>query len=114
MRWRAVQIDCFETSETGRVGIAANVDDKNLASLRVTAFGQSFNLSPFDLKKINLFPLDSLKITHEAGYAELGGHTVHFKFQRAYYDKDQKLHNEVAVVSVSKGKGLEVAILEKQ
>jgi hypothetical protein len=114
MRWRTVKVDCFETSETGKVGIVAEVGDKGIASLHVTAFGQSFVLTPSDLKKINPFPLDSLKVTHAAGYVELGGDAVCFKFQRAYYDKEQKLHEEEAVVSISKGKGLEVTICEKK
>lgn len=114
MRWRTVNIDCFEAPQTGKVSIAAQGDDKGISALSVNAFGRSFTLETSDLQKIHSFPLDSLKVTHEAGYPQLGGHTVHFKFHRRYYDKEQKPHDEEGLVSVSKGKGLEVAVHEKQ
>lgn len=105
MRWQSVQLDCFETPDTGKVRVSATSDEHSIQSLTITAFGKDYALTQPDLLKIKEFPLDSLRVTHEAGYAKTGGHTVHARFSRP---------SETAYVSVSKDKGLFVSAQLKQ
>jgi hypothetical protein len=114
LQWKSVEIQCFENSQTGKVKLSASVGKQGIVSFTVTAFGKEHMLSPQDLSKIVPFPLNSVRTTHEAGYAMLGGHTVHVKFSRSHYSKAGKLTNEFAVVSVAKEKGITVSIHEKQ
>ena len=41
--------------------------------------------------KLKGFPLNSLSITYEPGYPELGGHTVHFKMKQVHYQAKKPL-----------------------
>ena len=93
--WKSVQLECFETRQTGKVRVTAKPD-----SFAIEAFGRSHVVSKADLAKLKGFPLESLRVTHEAGYAQTGGHTVHASLRRA---------GETVTVSVSKSKGLAVS-----
>jgi len=112
LRWRTVEIDCFEDKQTGIVHFSAKTDGQRIGSVTLKAFGKSFSLRSSHLKKIRSFPLDSLKVTHEAGYEKPGDYTVLFKLARTTHDKSRKPHHEEAVISISKGKGLAVAVFK--
>jgi hypothetical protein len=109
LEWQSVQVSCFENKEAGKVALSALVADQGITSLTVTAFGRDYSVPESDLPKIRNCPLNSVRLTHEAGYAQLGGHMVHAKFRRSYYDQEKKLHQDETVISVSKGKGLVVS-----
>ena len=59
-------------------------------------------MSATDLAKLEGFPLSSLRTSHEAGYESLGGYTVHFRFDRTFYNPEKKLVTEIIYVSVTK------------
>jgi hypothetical protein len=107
MIWKQVKIRTAGNKETGEVSFAAQTDGKTFKSISITAFKKQFKLAKADLAKIKGFPLSSLTITHEAGYVQLGGHTVHFKMKRVYYRLKKLVEGRVRI-SISKGKGLEV------
>ena len=72
----------------------------------IEAFGKRHVLDKFQCAKLNGFPLSSLRVTHEAGYERIGGHTIHFRMKNA--------NDDTVIVSVSKGQGLrEPEILPK-
>jgi len=108
LKWAEVRIVSPQRPDTGRVVFAAKTDGDQYQQIAIEAFGRKHSVGGEVLAKLKGFPLNSLVTTHEAGYAELGGHTVHFKFKRSYY-KEGKLVQESVVLSVSKGKGLVVS-----
>ena len=105
--WRSVSIQCGETEQAGRVSCEAVVGEKGYDKFTIQAFGKTYSLGEGDRIKLAGFPLSSLRTTHEAGYEELGGYTVHFRLERTYYDKSKELVTEIVYVSVNK-KGVSV------
>jgi hypothetical protein len=112
--WKQVKITS-SNSQTGDLVFEAKTDGDTYSAVSFSVFGKQFKLEEPQLSKLKGFPLSSLSLTHEAGYAELGGHTVHFKLTRHYYDsKSEKTVQERIVISISKGKGLEIHGPEKK
>ena len=111
--WSEVRIVAAQRKQTGKVVFAAKTAGEKFQEVQLEAFGKQFTLAKDDLQKLNGFPLSSLVTTHEAGYEMLGGHTVHFKFKKVYYDKpgdkSATLIEEKITVSVSRGKGLKIS-----
>jgi hypothetical protein len=108
--WSEVRIVGAERKQTGKVVFSAKMAADKFQEVSLEAFGKQSALAKEDLQKLNGFPLSSLVTTHEAGYEVLGGHTVHFKLKKVYYDKPGEimaaLIEESITVSVSRGKGL--------
>lgn len=100
MRWRSLTLDCGTIEKAGKVSLTATTDDTGFRRFEFVAFGQTHRLSEDDIKKLREFPLDSLLVTHEAGYPQLGGHTVYFRFRRTFYDADKKFRKQEITVSV--------------
>ncbi len=100
--WQSVTVKSPEIPAVGIVTIEASTQGDSYQRLTVAAFGRTQALSAADLKRLDGFPLSSLTLTHEAGYASLGGHTLHLKFNRTYYDEAKKLTQKTIVISVPK------------
>lgn len=105
--WNRVRIESNGDPVTGMIRFEAGVDGEMWKSVRAFAFGRTYDLSTGQVARLRGYPLNSLVITHEAGYKELGGHTVHFKLSRQYYEK-KLLREKRLYISISKGKGLEI------
>jgi hypothetical protein len=103
-----VRIVSPEREDTGKVVFDAKVDGDKLLEVNIEAFAKKYSVEEQDLRKLDGFPLSSLVITHEPGYAELGGHTVHFKFRRTTYKEGKPIYESI-MVDVSKGKGLKIS-----
>lgn len=106
--WSEVRIVGVERNDVGRVSFAAEVRDDAWRKVEAEAFGKKFSLDAQQCERLRGFPLSSIKTTHEAGYEQLGGHTVHFKFSRILY-RDADLVEADVVISISRGKGLVVS-----
>ena len=107
--WKSVRVECEDVPEAGKIVFAAASSAGKFSSCEVSAFGTPHKLAGPELEKLRNFSLDGLRITHEAGYPQLGGHTVHFKLRRvAYSAREKTTVVEDLVISVSKGKGLAV------
>jgi hypothetical protein len=113
LSWSEVRIAGPEREDTGRVMFTAKTAGEQYQEVAIEAFGKKFSVSKEDLQKMNGMPLNSLVITHEAGYESIGGHTVYFKMKRVFYDKAGGLTEERLVLPVSRGKGL-AAVEQKQ
>jgi len=100
--WGNVDITCPDISGSGIVRFRAKAESFRVVSVSVEAFGRQYTLSDDQIRQIGDFPLSSLSITHEGGYKELGGHTVHFKFRRMFYDASKELRDERLVISFPK------------
>lgn len=100
--WKSAIIQCEKTPESGDVSCDIKIAGAGWEKFVIQAFGTTHTLTTSDLQKLKEFPLSSLRTSHEAGYAELGGHTVHFQFSRTFYNSDRKLITEGIYVSVTK------------
>jgi hypothetical protein len=107
--WSEARIVGVEREDTGKVVFVARTTGDEYREVILEAFGKQFVLAKDDLPKLKGFPLNSLTITHEAGFVQLGGHMVHFKLKMVYYDKAARLIEEKVTLSVSRGKGLSIS-----
>jgi hypothetical protein len=108
--WRSLRLDCGDHPQTGKVSLSATAGTSGITAFEFTAFGKAHKLAAGDLAKLRNFGLAGLRVTHEAGYPELGGHTVYFKLSRVYYSAGEKRTiEEVVVVSANKWRGLGVS-----
>src|SRR5262245_8356772 len=71
LTWSEVRIVGAERKDTGKVVFSAKTAGKNYEAVTIEAFGKQFTVAKEDLQKLNGFPLNSLAITHEAGYERL-------------------------------------------
>ena len=100
--WQSVTVKSPELPVVGIVTIEASTHDGAYQKLTVGAFGRTHTLAAAELKRLAGFPLSSLTLTDEAGYASLGGHTLHVKFSRTYYDEAKKLTQKTIIISIPK------------
>lgn len=108
LEWTAVTIQCGRTPEAGEISCEARAGEMGWAACTVRAFGKEYVLPEAALAKLKGFPLSSLETTHEVGYEELGGYTVHFRFARTVRNPENKEVTEIIYVSVNKN-GLSVS-----
>jgi len=99
--WTSAVIECASTREAGGVSCEIKAGENGWETFVIQAFGNTYRLAPADLRKLDGFPLSSLRTSHEAGYEELGGYTVHFRFDRKFYNSDNRLVTEIIYVSVN-------------
>jgi hypothetical protein len=100
--WTSAVIQCGKTSKAGEISCEIKTGENGWEKFVIRAFGNTYTLPATDLGKLTGFPLSSLKTTHEGGYEELGGYTVHFRFHRTFYNPEKKLVSETINVSVTK------------
>jgi hypothetical protein len=110
--WSSVEITS-SIERAGKVTVTGRADDRRIVSLQIVAFGQTNVLSGGDLKKIGAFPLADIKITHEAGYEQLGGYSLHVRLRRIAYDSEKNLQDETAIITVTEKTGLQPVIIRK-
>ena len=108
LAWTSVVVQCGKTPEAGDISCEIKAGEKGWEKFVIQAFGKTHTLPAADLVKLSGFPLSSLQTTHEAGYEELGGYSVNFRFDRTFYNSDKKLVTEIIYVSVTK-KGFAVS-----
>ena len=107
--WQSVTVTSPELPVVGVVTIEASTHDGVYQKLSVGAFGRAHTLAAAELKRLENFPLSSLTLTHEAGYAPLGGHTLHLKLNRTYYDEAKKLTQRSIIISVPKNAAVTIS-----
>lgn len=93
MAWQSITLKCAnEKTPAGPVSCEITTGEAGYDAFVIRAFGQEFKLSADELAKLKGFPLSSLSTRHEAGYKELGGYSVHFRFQRASGKKTEAIY----------------------
>jgi hypothetical protein len=100
--WTSASVQVAGTPEAGDISINATVGSGVWSSLTINAFGRTHVLGEDELAMLCGFPLSSMRTTHEQGYEELGGYTVHFRFERAFYTEESELVSEIIYVSVNR------------
>ena len=106
--WSEGRIVGIECDDVGRVTFSTEVRDDAWRNVEAEAFGKKFSLDAQQCERLRGFPLSSIRTTHEAGYEQLGGHTVYFSFRRTFY-RDADMVEADVVISISRGKGLVVS-----
>jgi hypothetical protein len=106
--WTSASVQVSGTPEAGDVSVIAAVEHGVWSSFTINAFGRTHVLSDEELLGLYGFPLSSMRTTHEQGYEELGGYTVHFRFDRTFYSGEGGLVSEIIYVSVNR-EGLSVS-----
>ncbi len=103
-----VTINCGSHPQTGEVTVMLEIKQTNITSFKATAFGKKFQLSNKELSKLQTFSFINLHTTHSAGYKELGGHTIYFKFIKNHSYNNTNPKKEYTVVSLTENKGISV------
>lgn len=104
LAWQAVTVKCAnEKTPAGPVSCEIAQKDAEYSSFTVRAFDKEFKLSAEDLAKLKGFPLSSLSTRHEAGYPQLGGYSVHFRFQRVVALQRKTLTEVIYVTATQNG-----------
>lgn len=112
--WGDVEITSLPVTGAGQIRFSAKSSRDAIQSVVIGAFGKEVRLSDKQLTAMKGFPLSSLSITHEAGYPELGGHTVHFKLRRVFYDDQKRLVDERLTISLPKDQEVRISKREKK
>lgn len=102
LNWTSASVQLSGTRGAGSVSINATLESGIWHSLAINAFGKVHQLSDEELAMLDGFPLSSLRTTHEQGYEELGGYTIHFRFERSFYRPDYELVSEIIYISVNR------------
>lgn len=110
---RSVRVEYGERSQTGKVAVTASQGAGGITAIEVTAFGKAHTAGAADLAKLAGYGLEGMRATHEAGYENLGGNTVHIRLRRPAGAAAGGKTAEEAIVSVSKGRGLSVTLPKK-
>jgi hypothetical protein len=105
--WTSVSVQVEETPGAGEISVSATVESGVWRSFTINAFGKIHALNEDELSGLSGFPLSSMRTTHEQGYEELGGYTVHFRFEKIFYSEEGELISEIIYVSVNR-EGLSV------
>ena len=100
--WQSVRIQSPAIPTVGVVTVEASTDGSTFKQFKITAFGRTHALEGAELKRLESFPLLSLTLTHEAGYARLGGHTLYLKLCRTYHDEAKKQKHQAVTISLQK------------
>ncbi|MCW1926303.1 hypothetical protein OKA05_27360 [Luteolibacter arcticus] len=80
--------------------------DGTWQKLTLTAFGKTHTLPPAQLAHLQDFPLTGISLRQEAGYPQLGGHTVHVRLERTRHDPaSNKSIREALYLSLAKDTG---------
>jgi hypothetical protein len=70
--------------ESGPVKVSGSQTPTGITSLQVQAFGKSVQLSPAQLKALEGGHYNSIQLSYEGGYKELGGRTIYIKLSTAF------------------------------
>ena len=107
--WQSITVKSPELPVAGVVTVEATASGAACQKFAIGAFGRTRSLTASELKRLESFPMSSMSITHEAGYASLGGHTVHVRLQRTYVDPAQKVIRETICISLPKDAELRIS-----
>ena len=107
--WQSVAVKSAELPEVGFVTVEISTKGKTFEKFVIRVFGRSRSLALSELKRLEGYPLSSMTIIHEAGYVQLGGHTVHVRLQRTYADSSQLLTRETIYISLPKNAELRIS-----
>lgn len=105
--WREVRIVSAHYKKAGTIVLDVKTDGQDYRSVSLQVFGKQFALGEKELLLLKGLPLNSLRISQEGSYAELGGYAVIFKLRRISYESGKLLEKRV-LIWVSEGKGLQV------
>jgi hypothetical protein len=70
---------------SGKVVVEGNQDEKNkIVGLKISAFGKDYVVPEDKLTALSGLRSNGVRISYEAGQAELGGRTIYIQFQMGF------------------------------
>lgn len=105
-KWKTVKIEFTSLGQASPSSLEIYSGKSGIERFLLNTFGKTFSLTESDLAKIRKFPLQDLKVTHEAGYEKAGGYSVHVMLHRA----DSSSRQENAIVTFQKNSVPKVTI----
>jgi hypothetical protein len=95
---------------SGKIVVEGKQDEKGqVVSLKVNAFGKEYVVPKEKLAGLGELLANGIRISYEAGYAELGGRTVYIQLQTGFTSGTR----EQALVTVKENGKIEVGKVEK-
>ena len=67
---------------SGVINVSGTQANRGIVTLRIEAFGKSFNLSSDELSELTGFSANGIQISYEGGYKDMGGRTLYVVFTR--------------------------------
>lgn len=84
LRLASFEVASEGIGESGPVTITGRQDDNGISKLSIVAFGKKFELGGEQLAKVRGLSINSLQLSYEAGYKELGGRTVYIVLSKGF------------------------------
>lgn len=70
--------------ESGAVKVSGSQTPSGVTALSIEAFGRSMQLTAAQLKALDGGQYNSIQLSYEDGYKELGGRTIYIKLSKAF------------------------------
>ena len=103
------RLESVGIGSSGKVVVEGRQDEgSHLVSLKVEAFGKTFEVPKEKLAGLAELLSNGVRITYEAGYTELGGRTVYIELQMGFTSGTGKR----AIVSITESGAIEVSAIE--
>lgn len=77
LAWSSFSVHSAGIGNSGPVDVSGDYGDAGLTRLTINAFGRTFTLSRAQLQEFKGVHLNGMRLSYEAGYAELGGRTAY-------------------------------------
>ena len=82
--FRSFRFECPAIKPFGVAVVSGTQTESGVDSVHIEAFGRSFTLPPGELAKLRGFVVNGAQISWEAGYPQLGGHTLNLVFSAGF------------------------------
>ncbi len=89
--WKSIKIEFGSLGKAGPSTLEIDTGKSGIEKFVLFSFAKTVSLTEVDLAKIRNFPLQSIKVTHEAGYEEIGGYSVHVRLHRFNSNSSQDI-----------------------
>jgi len=96
------RIESAGIGSSGKVVVEGKQNEKSqIVSLKVSAFGKEYVVSKEKLAGLAELLANGIRISYEAGYAELGGRTIYIQLQMGFTSSTRK---QVLITVIEDGK----------
>jgi hypothetical protein len=77
LAWGSFRVESPGVGESGLVLVTGSQTPRGIDSIHIEAFGKTFDLGGSDLAKLQGVVANSIQLSYEHGYTELGGRTIY-------------------------------------
>jgi hypothetical protein len=109
LAFSSFRLESTGIGSSGKVVIEGQQDERgHIVSLKVEAFGKTFEVPKEKLGGLAELPSNGVRISYEHGYAELGGRTIYVELQMGFTSGTRKQ----ALVTIAESGAIEVSPIE--